>query len=141
MTIGRVTSNADLYSHLRLDVYGHGRTDGRQSPPNSDSGNVTSRHSRQSSRLSLDVEDRPRSRRWVEEEDGTVVPFKQPTTELADQPSDYGGTAQEVPLTLEMDNAQRNPLLAQAALLYLKSGRAAGASPSGTVGTRLHAVV
>ena len=138
MTIGRYTSDVELYAQLRLDVYLHGRTTGRlPPPPTSENGNVASRHTRQNNALSLDLGDRQRSARWAKEEGTTVVPFDQSTT-LADEEPDYGETAEEAPIAIEVGNALRDPLLAQVARLYAKTGHPAQGPGFGMLGTQLN---
>jgi hypothetical protein len=141
MSIDRVTSNVDLYSHLRVDLYLRTKPTARLPPPSSETGSASSRHSRQNATLRLDVDDRARSPRWEESDTGKVVTFEQ-TTEVVEQQTDFGdgGTAQEAPLTLEVANAQRNPLLAQAAHLYERTGHPVDGPRAGNVGTRLNAV-
>jgi hypothetical protein len=138
MSIDRVTSSVDLYSHLRVDLYLRAKPAARLPPPTSDSGNVGSRHSRQSATLSLDVDGRSRPPQWEESDAGKVVPYEQPTA-LLDQQNDFAdaGTAQESPLTLEVANAQRDPRLARAARLYAETGHKADGT---RIGTRLNAV-
>ncbi len=140
MTIGRVTSDLGLYSQQRLDVFLHGRPTGRQPPPSSEGGNAASRHARQNYALSVtpDAWQRPPPPE-ADEDDGKVVPFEQPGT-AADQQPGYGNTAEESLLALEVGNPQRDALLAQAALVYVRSGRAGSAVPAGMVGTQLNAV-
>lgn len=138
MSIDRVTPSVDLYSHLRLDVYLHGQSAGRQAPPGSESGNVAVRHTRQGANgLSLDVDDRPRSRQWDSRDDGVVVPFERPATELTDEQADYGGTAEEIPLTLDGGGSRGDVQLLHAARLYTRSGRSVGVGSSDLVGTLL----
>jgi hypothetical protein len=137
MTIGRFTSDVDLYAQLRLDVYLHGRTTGRLPPPNSENGNAASRHARQSNALSLDLEDRQRPARWGKDDGATVVPFDQSST-LADQEPDYGGTAEEAPLALEVGSALRDPLLAKVARLYVRTGHPSYGPNPGMVGIQLN---
>lgn len=140
MTIGRVTSDLGLHSQQRLDVFLHGRPTGRHPPPASEGGSAASRHARQNYALSVTTDAWQRPPPQAEDEDdGKVVPFEHPDTTAEQQP-DYGDTAEESLLALEVGNAQRDPLLAQAALLYVKSGRAARVSRSDTVGTQLDAV-
>jgi len=141
MSIDRVTSNVDLYSHLRVDLYLRAKTTARLPPPSSDSGNVGARHSRQSATLSLDVDDRSRAPQWEESEPGKVVSYEQPKAML-DQQDDFAdaGTAQESPLALEVVNAQRDPRLAQAARLYTRTGHPTDGALAGSIGTRLNAM-
>jgi hypothetical protein len=137
MTIGRITSDVELYSQLRLDVYLHGRTAGRLPPPPSENGNAASRHARQAGALSLGSEDRQRPGRWAKDEGGTVVAFDKSAT-LAEQDSDYGDRAQEAPLALDVGDGQRDPLLAKVAYLYAKTGHPSYGPTSGSLGTRLN---
>lgn len=90
--------------------------------------------------LDLEFEDRQRSRRWEQQDGGTVVPFEPLATALANPESGHGDTARDVPIVLELVNAQRNPFLAQVALLYAKTGHPTFGWDTGTIGTRLDAV-
>lgn len=137
MTTGRITSDVDLYSQLRLDVYLHGRTTGRLPPPPSENGNAASRHARQNTALGFASDGRQRQARWGKDDGAPVVPFEHAPT-ADDQDSDYGGRAQEVSLALEVGDALRDPLLAKVALLYAKTGHPAEGLDSGTLGTRLN---